>query len=401
MFKSSSVSLLLIAISAMLIQQTMATVAKSAVPVLFKAIADDVGFDAELVLFYTWIFACAGIVVMLGCGGFIIRLGALRVSQWGCILMALGLGLTALTFGNLWIALFILSLASIINSIGSTAATPASSQILAKYSPTKWSPLVFSIKQSGVPAGVAIASFVCPILALAYGWRTAALLLAIISIFIAVGLQPLRREFDRDRDPSHKLGASRMGDTFASVLRDPALRLYAATGFAFIGLQAIFTNFTIVYLAEELNYTLAEAGAAMGLAVLIAAPGRIFWGWVSSTFIKPRTLLAILAIIMAMAGMSMGLYTQQWPHYAIMVPMLLISATTLSWHGVLLSEIAQHSSGTQVGRMTGGVLAFGTAGQIFFPLVFWLGYLAYGYPGAFIAVSLPSAWIAGALLAYR
>ena len=139
----------------------------------------------------------------------------------------------------------------------------------------------------------------------------------------------------------------------------------------------------------------------MGLAVIIAAPGRIFWGWVSSTLIKPRTLLAILAMIMAVAGVAMGLYTKQWPHYAIMVPMLLISATTLSWHGVLLSEIAQHSSGSQVGRMTGGVLAFGTAGQIFFPLVFWLGYLAYGYPGAFIAVSLPSAWIAGALLAYR
>ena len=64
---------LLLAVSAMLGQQTMATVAKTAIPVLFKAIADDLGFDPQWVLVFTWVFACVGIVVMLGCGAYLIR----------------------------------------------------------------------------------------------------------------------------------------------------------------------------------------------------------------------------------------------------------------------------------------------------------------------------------------
>ena len=57
--------LLLVAIVAMLAQQTLATAAKTGVPVLFKPMADELQFDAELVLVYTWGFACVGITVCL------------------------------------------------------------------------------------------------------------------------------------------------------------------------------------------------------------------------------------------------------------------------------------------------------------------------------------------------
>ena len=109
----------------MLVQQTMATIAKTAVPVLFKAVADDIGFDAELVLAYTWIFACVGIVVMLGCGAFIIRWGALRVSQLGSLLMAAGLAVSAGAGGSAPLALAVLGLAAVTISVGTTASTPA------------------------------------------------------------------------------------------------------------------------------------------------------------------------------------------------------------------------------------------------------------------------------------
>ncbi|MDP7548108.1 MAG: MFS transporter, partial [Alphaproteobacteria bacterium] len=82
--------LLLLAAIAMLIQQTMATVAKTAMPVLFPAIAQDLGIPSEAVLGYTWIFACAGMLVMAGCGTFIMRYGAIRISQAGGLLMAAG-----------------------------------------------------------------------------------------------------------------------------------------------------------------------------------------------------------------------------------------------------------------------------------------------------------------------
>ena len=76
----------------MLIQQTMATVSKTALPVLFPAIALELHVAPEWVLVYTWVFASAGMVVMAGSGTVIMRYGAVRSSQVGCLVMALGLG---------------------------------------------------------------------------------------------------------------------------------------------------------------------------------------------------------------------------------------------------------------------------------------------------------------------
>ena len=83
--------ILLIAVTAMLIQQTITTVVKVGVPALFPAIADDLAFDAKYVLVYTWIIAVGSIGVQAGCGGVIRRFGALRTSQIGCVFMAAGL----------------------------------------------------------------------------------------------------------------------------------------------------------------------------------------------------------------------------------------------------------------------------------------------------------------------
>ena len=389
---------LLLAVTAMLGQQTMATVAKTAIPVLFKAIADALGFDAQWVLLFTWVFACVAIVVMLGCGAYLIRYGALRMSQWGCVLMAGGLAVSALSFGGMTSAFMVLGLAAVLLSVGVTVATPASSQILARYSPPRWAPLVFSVKQTGVPAGVVIAGFAAPALAIAFGWRGAAVTLAAACVLIAVLLQPCRKEFDADRRPDHRLGFGSSSDTFFEVVRKPALRMLAVSAFAFVGLQAIYTNFTVVYLTERLGFGLSEAGAALGIATVAAVPGRIVWGWVGSVWVPPQLLLAMLAGTMAFGAAAMGCLDASWTFGAVLAPLLIVSLTALSWHGLLLAEVARLTSGTDTGRMTGGVLAFGTAGQIVFPFLFFIGYFVGGYLAAYAAIALPAALAGGALL---
>ena len=392
-------AVLLLAVVAMLVQQTMASIAKTAVPVMFKALADDLGFEAELVLLFTWVFAAIAVLVMLGCGAFIIRYGALRISQAGALLTALGLIVVALTGGTPIVAMAVLLVSALLLGMGITASTPASSQILARYAPPRWGPLVFSIKQTGVPAGVAIASFCAPLLVEWVGWRGAALFFSICCLTIAVLLQPCRARFDSDRDPSHPLRLSSLKQNISLVLQHPELRLLAATTFAFVGLQSIYTNFTVVYLAEELNYSLRDAGQALAIATVVAAPGRIVWGWVGSTLIAPRYLLAVLALVMTVATVAMGCFDRAWPYWAVMLTLVGISATALSWHGVLLAEVARIAPLTRAGQLTGGVLAFGSASQTVAPLLFGLGYLLASYTGAYVACALPALTV-GVLLLY-
>lgn len=382
----------------MLIQQTMATVAKTVIPVLFPAIALALGTASEAVLVYTWVFACVGVLVMAGCGTFIIRFGAIRMSQVGGVLMALGLALAALAGLDYWTGIVMLTLAAVLISAGSTSATPASSEILARYAPARMAPFIFSIKQTGVPAGIAIAGALVLPLAVWIGWQAAILATAVVCLVIAAGLQPCRRHFDRDRKPRQKLAFGDVKETVRAVLREPALRGMAMAAFVFVGLQAIFTNFTVVYLYEELHYTAVEAGAILGLTTLVAVPARIFWGLVASTVMPARPLLGILAAVMAVATAAMGAFSPAWAQWQVSAVCVVIAMTALSWHGVLLSEVARLAPDGAVGRLTGGVLAFGTAGQVASPLLFGALYFPFGYQAAYLAIGLPAAVVAVIML---
>ena len=344
------VPILILAVVAMLIQQTMATVAKTAIPVLIPTIALELGTASEVVLAYTWLFAFIGVLVMAGCGTFIIRYGGIRMSQVGGLLMALGLAIVTLSGLDLWTGFLALSLAAILISAGSTSATPASSEILARYAPARIAPLIFSIKQTGVPAGIAIAGALLLPLAVWIGWQAAVLAAAGVCLLIAIGLQPCCRELDSNRNPRQKLAFGDVKGTVYFVLRQPALRSMALAAFVFVGLQAIFTNFTVVYLYEELNYTAVQAGAVLGLTTLVAVPARIFWGVMASTVISARLLLGILAAVMAIATVVMGGFSTAWSQWQVSAVCIVIAMTALSWHGVLLSEVARISPDGSVGR---------------------------------------------------
>jgi MFS family permease len=395
------VPLLLLAVVAMLVQQTMATVAKTAIPVLFPAIALELGAASQAVLAYTWVFAVIGVLVMAGCGTFIIRYGAIRMSQVGGLLMAGGLVLAALAGIDYWTGIVMLTLGAVLISAGSTSATPASSEILARYAPPRIAPFIFSIKQTGVPAGIAIAGALVLPLSVWIGWQSALLVTAGICLVIAAGLQPCRREFDRDRNPEQKLAFGDVKETVRAVLQQPALRAMAMAAFVFVGLQAIFTNFTVVYLYEELHYTAVEAGAILGLTTLVAVPARIFWGLVASTIMPARPLLGLLAAVMAVAAAAMGAFSPEWSQWQVSAVCVVIAMTALSWHGVLLSEVARIAPDGAVGRLTGGVLAFGTAGQVASPILFGALYFPFGYQAAYLAVALPAAVVAVIMLRRR
>ncbi|MDP3243014.1 MAG: hypothetical protein Q8M69_21530, partial [Reyranella sp.] len=59
-----------------------------------------------------------------------------------------------------------------------------------------------------------------------------------------------------------------------------------------------------------------------------------------------------------------------WPTWAAAVIATALSITGVSWHGVLLAEVARLSPVGRIGATTGAVLAFGDAGALVLPLLF-------------------------------
>ena len=114
---------MLIAVTAMFLQQTCGSIARSLPAVLAPLIIAELHADAAWVGIYFSLTAFAGLIGQLGSGGFIIRHGAIRMSQIAVLFT--GAGLAVAVFGG--VAGFVLS-ALIGNGVASVA-TPASSRV--------------------------------------------------------------------------------------------------------------------------------------------------------------------------------------------------------------------------------------------------------------------------------
>ena len=108
--------------------------------------------------------------------------------------------------------------------------------------------------------------------------------------------------------------------------------------------------------------------------------------------------MGLLAAVMAVAMAVMGSFTVVWSQWQVSTICVVIAMTAMSWHGILLSEVARIAPTGSVGRLTGGVLAFGTAGQVASPILFGALYFPFGYQAAYLAVACPAAVVAIVML---
>ncbi|MCC7082975.1 MAG: MFS transporter [Burkholderiales bacterium] len=382
---------LLVALVAMFFQQTFVALGRALPAVIAPAIIADRHFSASWIGMYFAITACAAFTVQLGCGSFIVRYGALRMSQVALVLLVIGTAISA--FGTPWA--FVLS--AIIGGGGASFSTPASSHLLSRCTTPKYLPLVFSIKQTAVPAGLLSAGLLGPWVTETLSWQWAMLLSAAACLIFTFMLQPLRASYDDDRDPTRSFRLSDFKSTLMSVVKTRNLRALSLACLLFNGLQSVMTAYFVVYLTH-LGYTLVAAGFIFSVATAVAVPGRILWGWLGSTYVSPRVMLAGLAFGMAASAVVMAFYTPDWPVLLVGLVACVLSATALSWHGVLLAETARAAPEDMRGGVTGGVLSFGQLGSLLMPLMYaatldgtgsyGLGFVVCGLPAVITGVQL-------------
>lgn len=374
-----------LAVAAMLIQQAFSYLSTLVLPIAAPAISEATGLGISLVGVYTAVMYVASTLSAGASGAFIQRYGALRVSQAALVLM--GLGLVFSWPG--WAILF--ALTAFVIGAGSAVSTPASSDILGRYCPPRHAPLIFSIKQTGVPVGGMLAGVLVPAFTIALGWEGAFLACGAMCLVLAFALQPLRAEFDQYRVRSHRISMRAVVHTVRGVLVHPRLRELALCSVSWVGLQAIYGAFLFAFLADGLGYPPETAGWVFAAGNAAAVGARIFWGWTASRFVNARALLGWLAVVMAAAGIATACFGPGWPVAAITAVAVVYAGTAISWHGVLLAEIARLSPVDRIGAMTGGVLLFTSTGIMVYPLLYGAILEATGsYAPGFAAAALPA-----------
>lgn len=351
----------LIAVTTTTAVQTLVTMASLAVSVFAPLAAKDIGVAPGAIGAYASLTYVGAMLGSLIAGGYILRYGAMRFTQLVMLLCAVGL---ALCVGGHW-AWFLIS--ALIFGLGYGPTTPASSYILSQHTPQKSWSLLFSIKQTGVPLGGALAGLIVPWLLLYFNWREVTMFL-VASIVLGVGLlQPFRQRFDGNKIPAQPLAARGIIEPLRLVMARPDLRLLVIASFCFSSTQQSFVYFLVTYLQLGIGWTTQAAGTGLSMLGFAAIFGRIGWGALADKLGRSQQLLGLLALAMAVAIISAAFFSPAWPTWAVLFVCAAFGATGASWNGIYLAEITRSVAPDQVGHATGAALFVTFAGVVITP----------------------------------
>jgi len=137
--------------------QSMVSMAVFTPPVLAPVAAMDLGLAASSAGISTALIYGAAAFAAPASGSFIARLGPMRTSQLCLVFVAVGISCMAIAHP------LAAAVGAILIGFGYGPVTPSSSTILNERTPPNWRAFIFSLKQTGVPVGGALAGALVPL----------------------------------------------------------------------------------------------------------------------------------------------------------------------------------------------------------------------------------------------
>jgi MFS family permease len=341
-----------------LLIQALVSMSAVAVPVLMAVAAGELNVPSSSVgIFMSLIYLSATLISPVS-GFFIERFGPIGVSQICLILCALGLGAISIPYVP------VIILGALIMGIGYGPVTPASSHLLVRTTPLSMISVVFSVKQTGVPAGGALAGVIVPHLIVFWGWKISAILVGVFSLILAISLLPYRKKYDTETSSLSRFSWKNAIESVKMAVLSNELRRIVISSFFFSTMQLCLVSFIVIYLIEDVKMTLIRAGIVLSAAQGGGIIGRIVWGAMVDRGVNPRLMLGILGIAMAAGALTTAAFSPEWPFFAVMLVCALFGAFAIGWNGVYLAEVARVAKPEFAGMATGGSLFFTFAGVL-------------------------------------
>jgi len=372
--------------------QMLVSLAVYCAPVMAPVAGPALGFAPSAVGYYIAVTYCGSMIGSAASGGWVARFGPIRVSQAGLVLALCGLALAASAVPPL------VMLGGFIVGLGYGPATPASSVILARTAPPAMFSLIFSIKQTGVPAGGALAGALVPVLVLAAGWQWGAVAIGAACFAAALAIEPVRARYDHGLDARAPVSLRSAFAPVGMVLGHAGLRQMCVTSFIYGGVQITLVTYLVTFLVESFALTLVVAGLVMAVSQVASVIGRIIWGVLADRALTRSAMLGLLGIGMGVSALLALAAGPGWPMWLLLAYAAVFGATAVGWNGVFLAEIARIAPPGRTSEATGGCLFFTFLGVVVTPPTFNAILAAAGsYPAAFAVFALPSfsagAWI--------
>ena len=353
----------------------------------YPFIQDDFDLSRTEVGFITGTIFAAATITSSGFGWAIDRFGV-RIMA-GSMMILSGLAVASLYFASSF--LLLLLIAALMGSLR-PVGHPAGTKAIVDWVGPKRRGTAMSIKQAGNPILGALAAALIPPLAVAYGWRVAAVALG--GFIIVSGILILALYRDRPITASRKESTSSFFAGMGKVMRDRDISLAVAFGFPMVGAQVATLTYFILFLNDELGVPVIVAGGMLAILQVANIVMRIGWGVISDTLGKGRRkpVLFFAGGLTALVLLIVALLPDGTPTWALVLIAIALGGTATSWvsvHSIMLSELSDPS---QVGTTIGYASTVSRTGIVIAPPLF--GFIA-------DSASYQAAWMAlvGAILA--
>ncbi len=305
----------------------------------YPAVVPFVKQDLHLTLAEVGVFASIpGLGMAMGvlaAGWAVDHFGDRSVLLYGGLATGL-LALAALLSPSYGILLFGLLLVG----VGAATPTPAGSTAVMLEFASHRRALVMSFRQTGVPAGGAIAALALPLIAIHQGWRAAIAVAALTALVGAVLCGVFYRLAGTRSDPYPVIeaGAPRFRSLFT---RD--LAFVGASGIMLVMGQYCLVSFLVLFLNQTWRVPLVLASFFLAATQLAGAVGRPFWGWFSDMFVGGSRKLALVyvSVIGAASILTIAWLPRGSPFIIMLIAIVVAGACVVGWNGVWITLLAE------------------------------------------------------------
>jgi len=332
------------------------------VPVLASAIAPAVGVPAYWVGYYSGLIYGFAALSSFATPRLFRRWGGIRMHQGMLVMVAAAL------FALLpaWPAAFAAS--AIVLGMAYGPMNPASTVLLARYTPSHLRSRVFSFKQTAVPIAGTLAGLVAPLAAATLGWRGAIAALGVLCLALSALIQPWRAQIDHG-GPSHDRGLStKFWLPVRLIVENPGIRSVTVAGFAFGSLQFSFVSVFPTVLAH-VGWSTAAAGRAMSVALVVGVVLRVPWGTLADK-IGSRPILASMGAMMSLAAFAACFLGAGWSALDVTLLAAVFGVSAFCWSGIGIAEAVRHVPPELVPEASAGIIGVTFFGALAGPTLF-------------------------------
>lgn len=338
--------------------QTAVSFVELGVPVLAPFLKEGLALSA---------FQVGVVVTALNVGRFAASLPAGHVADRlgeRVVLVGAGLGTAAFALiaaaGPYWLVLVGLVGAGLFSG----ATTPAGSKLVLGAFPRERRGLPMGVRQAAIPLGALGAALTLPALADAAGWRWALCAAAVLPLFAALAALGA---MSRSAGGSVEAGGGRRA--LREIAANRKIVLAGLWALLFVGGQYALLTYLVLYLANDLGFSLQGAFVVLAIATAAGFAGRLAWGWLSDVAFHSRRRPGL--ILATLAGTASSLLFAVVPAGAPAGVAILGAAVAgfclIGWQGLWVAMVSELAPADRAGTAVGFALTFTSAGIIAWP----------------------------------